>query len=107
MQEFIDYEGRVIILSDESERHLAQEHIEVPRIGLAAVLRGTLADPDVVIASRRDSRGALYYRLRSEDPFAGKYVCVVVKYLENESYIWTAYVTSRIRDGRVIWTREQ
>ena len=107
MQVFTDFEGREIILSDDSERHIVEDHPEIFRIGITQTLNEILKEPDVVMSSRRDLRGALYYKLRNTSPYQDRYVCVVVKFLEDEIYIWTAYITTRIRGGRVLWTEVQ
>ena len=106
MYVFIDFRGREITLSDEGATHILNGHPELEEVGFETALRRTLAEPDVVVQSLSDERGSLYYQLRAVSPYEGKYVCVVVKSLEYEAFIWTAYVSSRITTGEAIWRNE-
>jgi hypothetical protein len=50
--------------------------------------------------------GRLYYRWYTETEKGGKWVCVVVKFLENDAFISTAYLARRIMPGELIWAKE-
>ena len=49
------------------------------------------------IPDRKQS--GLYYRWFTNTPVGDTWVCVVVKYLQAEASILTAYVTDRIKSG--------
>jgi hypothetical protein len=99
---FTDFNGDQVILSANLLMAIITKHPEtsafVEKIGLV------LADPDEIRASNYDERCVLYYRY-SEDVLDGKWLVVVVKYLEDARYISTFYITDRMKSGAVLWTR--
>jgi hypothetical protein len=67
----------------------------------------TLEDPEEVRKSRRASDTTrLYYRRYTNTAIGDKWVCVVVKFLENDAFISTAYGTNKIKQGELIWRKE-
>jgi hypothetical protein len=51
--------------------------------------------------------GRLYYRRYIGMEKGDKWVCVVVKFLENNAFISTASLTRRIILGELIWRKER
>jgi hypothetical protein len=45
----------------------------------------------------------LYYRYYLRTVVGGKYLCVVVKVLEADAFVLTAYLTDRIKRGVTLW----
>jgi hypothetical protein len=71
-------------------------------------IRETLEDPEEVRKSRKaPDTGRLYYRRYIGTEKGDKWVCVVVKFLENDAFISTAYLTRRIILGELIWRKER
>ena len=61
----------------------------------------TLVEPDEIRLSRVDESVYLFYRRKGK-----RYLCVVVKKAEPKTaFIMTAYVTEKIKEGRVLWKR--
>lgn len=63
--------------------------------------RRTLEDPREIRRSRSDPSVYLHYRPEPSTPYD---VCVVVKPLNGEGFIVTAYRTDRVKEGERIWT---
>jgi len=64
-------------------------------------VRRALSDPDVVVKEKVDPSVYLYYRRYRAEYF----VCVVVKHLNGEGYIITAYITDRIKRGEIVYEK--
>ncbi len=58
-----------------------------------------LGDPSEVRRSRSDPNAFLFYRLERQ----GRWLCVVVKRLNGEGYMITAYPTDVIKEGETVW----
>lgn len=56
-----------------------------------------------VARSRNDEEVRLYYRFYPETRGDGKFLCVVVKFREEDAFIITAYLTDKIKEGEVLW----
>jgi hypothetical protein len=69
--------------------------------GLEEDVKNTLANPDEIRQSRRDSEVFLFYRLQRP----GRWICVVVKRLNKEGFLITTYVTDKIKEGNQIWKK--
>ena len=57
----------------------------------------TVAQPDAVTPSTSDTTVSLYYRKYNLEDLGTKYLCVVVKEGEDDSFIITAYPTHKIK----------
>ena len=103
MHLYVDYQGIRIRLSEERLAHIL-EHPEMkdvePRI------QRTLARPERVIESLSDPQARLYYRLYVGTRIGNKHLCVVVKMLEADAFVVTAYLTDKVKKGRQLWPRE-
>jgi hypothetical protein len=66
--------------------------------GLEENVIEALQNPVEVRRSRRNSSIYLYY-----GRFVDKLMCVVVKHLNGEGYIVTAYLTREFAPGEVVW----
>ncbi len=100
MAVLIDYAGRAVRLTDERWDHIA-EHPEMR--GMRRALEKTLRAPDVVRESTSDPAAHLYYRFYHRTMVGGKYLCVVVKLTDEDAFVVTAYLTDRLKKGRVLW----
>ena len=70
--------------------------------GKEGLVKFTLEDPDEVKRSQSDLRVYLYYK-RSDKYF----LCAVVKHLNNEGFVITAYLTDKIKEGETIWQKQK
>lgn len=94
MQILVDYQGRQIRLTDERLAHIL-EHPEMA--SMEAAIQAALSDPEVVRVSNTDSAVHLYYRYREGTIVGDKWLCVVVKYLDNDAFVITAYLTDKLK----------
>ncbi len=89
-------------LTDERWQHIL-EHPEM--VGLESAVRETLSDPDLVVRSITDDQALLNYRYYWRTIMGDKWLCVVVKYTEEDAFVLTAYLTDRTKRGHVIWRK--
>lgn len=95
MRRFTDEQGSEVRLTDERLRHILQRHPEMGR--QLHRFAETLADPDAVTtpATRPDTR--LYYRLYPDLPGRRRYLCLVVRKMQDYSFIVTGYPDRKIK----------
>lgn len=97
-----DIWGNSIRLTRERRAHIL-EHPEMR--GQEARISETLAEPETVIQSQSDDTVRLFHRLYRGLAIGDKYLCVVVKYLETDIFIVTAYFTDKVKTGGVLWKK--
>lgn len=97
---FRDYEDRPIRLSGERMAHILS-HPEMA--GPSGDIGGVLAEPEVVVSSRRDVSVRLHYRRIRSTLVGEKLLCVVVKVVAEDAFVLTAYLTDRIKRGTKLW----
>lgn len=66
----------------------------------------TINKPEQVVRSQSDDKAFLYYRFYEETLVGEKYLCVVVKEGPTDSFLLTAYLTDKIKNGEMIWKRK-
>lgn len=101
-QVFTDHQGRAIRLTEERWQHILS-HPEME--GQQERLAETLSDPSVIVATVKDESAHAYHRLYERTPVTRKYLIVVVKTLEEDAFILTAFFSSRQKRGEVIWPK--
>lgn len=104
MKWFKDIHSRQIRLSSERQDHIEVDHLEMS--GQIDKIEETLASPDVIVKSRTDPDVELFYHHYSTTPVTEKYLCVVVKVLDNDLFIITAYFTDAIKKGIILWKKK-
>jgi len=104
MRIYVDYRGSRVRLTDERLAHIL-EHPEMR--GMEAKIGETLAAPQRVLESLSDPRARLYYRFYVGTRVGNKFVCVVVKVLDGDAFIVTAYLAEKVKKGRQLWPREK
>ena len=100
--ELKDVWGGSISLTEERRAHLL-EHPEMR--GQKDKLAETLLEPDVVIQSQSDDTVRLFHHFYRRLAIGDKYLCVVVKYMEDSIFIITAYFTDKVKRGEVLWKK--
>lgn len=100
MRVFFDHQGRAVRLTIERQNHILQ-HPEM--VGLDEEIERALATPDSVVVSLSDADIRLYYRYLSQTLVGSKYLCVAVKMLPDDAFVITAYLTDKVKKGRVLW----
>ena len=98
-----DYRGRPIRLTDERLAHVLS-HPEMMEMDKA--IDETIANPEQIVESKTDNTVKLYYRSYSETKLGRKLLCVVVKESGNP-FIVTAYLTDKIKGGRILWEKDK
>lgn len=100
-----DYQGQLIRLTATQWSHILQSRSFM--VGMQSAIQGALESPEEVRKDRDDPDSVrLYYRRYTNTPAGDKLVCVVVKFLENDAFILTAFPTGRIRRGELVWPKE-
>ena len=92
-----DFEGRTVFLTEEAWDHIISPPHDYME-SVADVAFATLRAPDEVRRpNTRPENVRLYYRWITGTPVGDRWVCVVVKYLQDEAYLLTTYATNRIK----------
>ena len=64
-------------------------------------VKETIKNPDEVRRSKKDSSVFLYYK-----KYGNLFICVLVRHLNNERFIITAYIADKMKKGEVIWQKK-
>ena len=64
-------------------------------------IREALVSPDEVRHSRSDGNVYLFYRAQRP----GRWTCAVVKRVDGEGFLITAYLTDAIKEGERVWSK--
>ncbi len=104
MQWFTDFLGLSIRLTDERYAHLL-EHPEMH--GMETRIAESLSHPSRVIQSVSDEQARLYYRYYLGTQVGDKFLCVVVKVIESDAFVVTAYLTDKPKRGVILWPIER
>lgn len=64
-------------------------------------VKQTLINPDVIHLSRSDAQVYLFYKADGNQ----RWVCAVTKRLNGKGFLITAYRTSAIKEGEMIWQK--
>ena len=95
MRRFTDEQGNEVRLTDERLRHILRRHPEMaPQLHRLAE---TLADPDAVTGSATRPNTRFYYRLYPDLQGRRRYICLVVREMQDYSFIVTGYPDRRIK----------
>jgi len=95
--------GFEVRLTAERQAHILQ-HPEME--GLEEAIPDTLESPMEVRLSRSDPSIRLFYRYYENTPVGAKWLCVVVKYLEADAFVVTAYLTDKLKTGDILWPKK-
>ncbi|MDB6022960.1 MAG: hypothetical protein JWQ04_2817 [Pedosphaera sp.] len=100
MKTLQDCFNRQVRLTDERLAHIL-EHPEMKELG--GEIERVLRQPELVRRSRSDSEVRLFYEFYAQTIVGGKWLCIVVKYLENDAFVVTAYLTDKPKAGEDLW----
>jgi len=70
---------------------------------MGAEIERVLLQPQFVRPSRSDQAVRLFYEFYAQTIVGGKWLCVVVKYAENDAFVVTAYLTDKPKAGEDLW----
>ncbi len=103
MKHLVDYQGRQIRITNERMRHIL-EHPEMANMEKA--ITTALLNPEIVRQSRTDTAVYLYYLYQQATLVGDKWLCVVVKHLESDAFVITAYLTDKLKLGEQVWPNQ-
>lgn len=92
--------GNSVRLTEERLSHIL-EHPEMKAMG--EEIERVLLHPQLVRRSRSDEAVRLFYEFYAQTIVGGKWLCVVVKYAENDAFVVTAYLTDKPKSGEDLW----
>jgi hypothetical protein len=95
--------GHSVRLTEERLAHIL-EHAEMA--GMEDELERTLQTPSEVRLSRSDDQVKLFYEFYAQTRVGGKWLCVVVKYLPDDAFVITAYLTGTLKAGETVWPKK-
>ncbi len=104
MRVFKDLLQREIRLTYERYEHLVTDHPEM--VGQIERVGETLLNPDQIVRSRTDEQVELFYKHYKITPVTEKFLCAVVKVLENDAFVITVYFTDAIKKGEILWPKK-
>ena len=100
MKTLKDCFGHKVRLTDERLAHIL-EHEEMK--DMAVEIERVVREPQLVRRSRSDAVVRLFYEFYAQTIVGGKWLCVVVKYRENDAFVVTAYLTDKPKAGEDLW----
>jgi hypothetical protein len=100
MKTLQDCFGRNVRLTDERLAHIL-ERPEMKQMG--DELEHVLGQPQLCRRSRSDDAVRLFYEFYEHTMVGGKWLCIVVKYAEDDSFVVTAYLTDKPKAGEELW----
>ena len=103
MKTLKDCFGHSVRLTDERLADILG-HPEMKEMG--AELERVLLQPQLVRCSRSDEAVRLFYEFYAQTIVGGKWLCVVVKYGENDAFVVTAYLTDKPKAGEELWPKK-
>ena len=90
-----DYEGRRIRLPDERWQHICSGHPEMTT--MLPDLQETLSQPDrLIIPGDEAETEKRYYKWFANTMVGDKWMRVAVKFLTNDAFVLTAFLTNRV-----------
>ena len=95
-----NFEGHMIRLTDERMKHILL-HSEMKEF--KSEIEDTIRNPQYIIQSMADKKVKHYLKFYITKQFSGKYLCVVVKFLEDDAFIITSYLIRELLKGEIIW----
>lgn len=101
---FEDLFDRKIRLTEERKRHFEENHPEMEN--QIEKIKETLINPDVIVRSKIDHQAELFYKHYPITPVTEKYLCIVIKLLNDDIFIITAYFTDTVKRGEILWQKK-
>ena len=95
--------GNPVRLTGERLAHIL-DHPEMQ--GMELEIPKVLRQPQTVRRSRSDPSVSLFYHFYAQTVLGGKWLCVVVKYVENDAFVVTAYLTDQPKAGEELWPKK-
>jgi hypothetical protein len=100
MKIITDCFGRAVRITDERLAHILA-HPEMA--GMAQEIENVLRQPQLVRRSLSDTSARLFYDFYARTMVGGKWLCIVVKYMEVDAFVVTVYLTDKPKAGEDLW----
>ena len=100
MKILADCFGREVRLTDERLAHIL-EHPEMNE--MTGAVQRVIGRPQLARRSSSDASVRLFYEFQTQTIVGGKWLCVVVKYIDNDAFVVTAYLTDKPKAGEDLW----
>ena len=68
-------------------------------------IKETVLTPDIIVQSKTDQEAELFYKYYEKTPVTSKYLCVIIKNLEQDFFIITSYFIDTIKKGKILWEK--
>jgi len=62
--------------------------------------------PSEVRRSSSDETVKLFYEFYAQTRFGGKWLCVVVKYMPDDAFVITAFLTDAMKTEETLWPKK-
>ncbi len=95
--------GKVVSFNEDRWRHVL-EHPEMKN--QLDRIKETVVNPDEVRESVYNPSVLLFYKLYEGTPVTEKHLLVVIKTLNREGFIVTAFFTDRVKKGGLVWKKK-
>src|ERR1700722_15633473 len=102
-QRTMQFNVKSLLINEEWLAHIL-EHPEMKDMG--AEIERVLRQPQLVRRSRSDAAVRLFYEFYAQTIVGGKWLCVVVKFAENDAFVITAYLTDKPKAGEDLWPKK-
>jgi len=102
VKQYPELEGKVVNLGEKEEDHINDFHPEINEENI----KETLLEPDEVRKSKKKVDTKIYWKKRLNRFGKTRYTGVVVKNRADGKWIDTAYTTSRIKKGDLIYPKQ-
>jgi hypothetical protein len=103
MKKLRDCFGFSVRMTDERLAHIL-DHPEMKEMQVA--IERALQQPQIVRRSRSDAAVRLFYAFYPQTIVRGKWLCVVVKYMTDDAFVVTAYLTDKPKEGEDLWPKK-
>ena len=103
MKELKDCFGYSVRMTDERLAHIL-DHPEIKEMEVE--IERAVQHPQIVRRSRSDAAVRLFYEFYPQTIVRGKWLCVVVKYVKDDAFVVTAYLTDKPKAGEDLWPKK-
>ena len=103
MKKLGDSFGFSLRMTDERLAHIL-DHPEIKEMEVE--IERTVQQPQIVRRSRSDAAVRLFYQFYPQTIVRGKWLCVVVKYMRDDAFVVTAYLTDKPKAGEDLWPKK-
>jgi hypothetical protein len=103
MKKLKDCFGYSVRVTDERLAHIL-DHPEMKEMEVE--IEKVVQQPQIVRRSRSDATVRLFYEFYPQTIVRGKWLCVVVKYMTDDAFVVTAYLTDKPKVGEDLWPKK-